>query len=205
MCPRKCSRRDSSSNPEKQRLTFVVFRLGDEISWYHPLHGFHSTSVCLAGIIMFPQKAHRLYKLSKHTVGVKNDPLTERKLPCEWDSSPSSAVAVFLSPASLSCFSVSDDHARLFMIQLFVPQPTGNICTMSHSRSEWKDLKHSENKSECWRRRRRQGQLAAGKKGGTDETEKRRKQDGERRLTASDVSPRIRTHFNTLLSTETWK
>lgn len=152
-----------------------------------------------------PTEGTPVIQTIKTYCGSKNDPLTERKLPCEWDSSPSSAVAVFLSPASLSCFSVSDNHARLFMIQLFVPQPTGNICTMSHSRSEWKDLKHSENKSECWRRRRRQGQLAAGKKGGTDETEKRRKQDGERRLTASDVSPRIRTHFNTLLSTETWK
>lgn len=180
MCPRKCSRRDSSSNPEKPRLTFVVFRLGDEISWYHPPPRF-PLNLCVSGRNNnVPTEGTPVIQTIKTYCGSKNDPLTERKLPCEWDSSPTSAVAVFLSPASLSCFSVSDDHARLFMIQLFVPQPTGNICTMSHSRSEWKDLKHSENKSECWRRRPRQGQLAAGKKGGTDETEKRRKQDGER-------------------------
>lgn len=142
MCPHKCSRHDSTSNLEKQRLTFWVFRLGDEISWYHPPPWF-PLSLCVSGRNNnVPTEGTPVIQTIKTYFGSKTDPLTERKLPCECDSSLTSAVAVFLSPASLPCFSVSDDHVRLFRIQLLVPQPTSNICTMSHSRWEWKDLKH---------------------------------------------------------------
>lgn len=127
MCPHKYSRHDSShfefSDSEMKSPDITL------------LHGFHSASVSGRNNNV-PTEGTPVIQTIKTYFGSKTDPLTERELPCECDSSLTSAVAVFLSPASLPCFSVSDDHVRLFRIQLLVPQPTSNICTMSHSRWE---------------------------------------------------------------------